>query len=69
MAFNQRDFRKDKAKAVKLRTPLEDIARNNSVQPVGRPGVSRSNADYLISNRGENINSSLLVQGQALKRK
>ncbi len=62
MASNQRDFRKDKAKPLRVRivcefTPLEDIARNNSVQPVRSPGVSRANADYLISNGGENINS------------
>ncbi len=31
-------------------TPLEDIARNNSVQPVRSPCVSRANANYLISN-------------------
>ncbi len=62
MALIQRDFRKDKPKTLKLRTvcgftPLEDIARNNSVQPVRSPGVSRVNADYLISNGGENINN------------
>ena len=38
-------------------TPLENIARNNCVQPVRSPGVSRANADYLISNGGENINT------------
>ncbi len=62
MACKQRDFRKDKPKLVKLRTvcgftPLEDIARNNSVQAVRNPGISRANADYLISNGGENINN------------
>ncbi len=62
MAYNQRDFRKDKPKLLKLRrvcgfTPLENIARNNSVQPVRSPGVSRANANYLISNGGENINN------------
>ncbi len=62
MALIQRDFRKDKPKPLKLRTvcgftPLENIARNNSVQPVRSPGVSRTNADYLISNGGENINN------------
>jgi len=55
MAFNKRDFRKDKPKPLKVRivsgfTPLEDIARNNSVQPVRSPGISRAKADYLISN-------------------
>ncbi len=55
MALIQRDFRKDKPKAVKLRivcefTPLENIARNNSVQPVRSLCVNRANADYLISN-------------------
>jgi len=55
MACNQRDFRKDKPKPLNVRsvcrfTPLEDIARNNSVQPVRSPGVRRANADYLISN-------------------
>ncbi len=55
MALIQRDFRKDKPKPLKLRTvceftPLENIARNDSVQPVRSPGVSRANADYLISN-------------------
>ena len=64
MSSNQRDFRKDKPKPLKLRTvcgftPLEDIARNNSVQPVRSPGVSRANADYLISNGGENINLTI----------
>ncbi len=59
MALIQRDFRKDKPNAVNVRiacgfTPLENIARNNSVQPVRSPGVSRANADYLISNGGEN---------------
>ncbi len=37
MASNQRDFRKDKPKPLRVRTvcgftPLENIARNNSVQ-------------------------------------
>ncbi len=55
MAFYKRDFRKDKPKPLKLRTvceftPLEDIARNNSVQPVRSLCVSRANANYLISN-------------------
>jgi len=55
MASNQRDFRKNKPKPLNVRrvcgfTPLEDIARNNSVQPVRSPGVSRANANYLISN-------------------
>jgi len=45
MSSNQRDFHQDKTKTVKLRTvceftPLENIARNDSVQPVGSPGVS-----------------------------
>ncbi len=62
MACNQRYFRKDKPKPVKLHTvcgftPLENIARNNSVQPVRSPGVSRANANYLISDGGENINN------------
>ena len=62
MALKQIDFRKDKPKPLRVRivcefTPLEDIARNNSVQPVRSPGVSRANADYLISNGGENINT------------
>ena len=61
MSSNQRAFRKDKAKPLRVRTvcgftPLENIARNDSVQPVRRPGVSRTNADYLISNEIENIN-------------
>jgi hypothetical protein len=51
----QRDFRKDKFKAVNVRavcgfTPLENIARNNSVQTVRSPGVNRAYANYLISN-------------------
>ena len=55
MACNKRVFRKDKPKPLKLRivcgfTPLENIARNNNVQPVRSPGISRANADYLISN-------------------
>ncbi len=31
-------------------TPLDNIARNNSVQPVRSLCVSRANDDYLISN-------------------
>ncbi len=59
MALIQRDFRKDKPKSVKLRivcefTPLENIARNDSVQPVRSLCVNRANANYLISNGGEN---------------
>jgi len=59
MALIQRDFRKDKPKPIRVRivcgfTPLENIARNNSVPPVRSPGVSRANANYLISNGGEN---------------
>ena len=59
MASNQRDFRKDKPKPLKLRTvceftPLENIARNDSVQPVRSLCVNRANANYLISNGGEN---------------
>ncbi len=55
MALNERDFRKDKPKPLKLRTvceftPLENIARNNSVQPVRSLCVNRANSDYLISN-------------------
>ena len=55
MACKQRDFRKDKPKPLKLRTvcrftPLENIARNDSVQPVRSLCVNRANADYLISN-------------------
>ncbi len=55
MAFKKRDFRKDKPKPLRVPTvceftPLENIARNDSVQPVRSPGVSRANADYLISN-------------------
>jgi len=62
MAFYKRDFRKNKPKPLRVRivcgfTPLENIARNNSVQPVRSPGVNRANADYLISNGGENINN------------
>jgi hypothetical protein len=62
MASNQRDFRKDKPKPLRVRivcgfTPLENKTRNNSVQPVRIPSVSRANADYLISNGGENINN------------
>ena len=45
MALIQRDFRKDKPKLLKVRivcgfTPLENIARNDSVQPVRSRGVS-----------------------------
>ncbi len=55
MSSNQRDFRKDKPKSIPVRTvygftPLENIARNNSVQPVRSPGVSRANANNLTSN-------------------
>ncbi len=62
MAFNQRLFRKDKPKPLRVRTvcgftPLENIARKNSVQSVRSPGISRANADYFISNGGENINN------------
>ncbi len=63
MALIQRDFRKDKPKTLRVRivcgfTPLENIAINNSVQPVISLCVSRANANYLISNGGENINNS-----------
>ena len=63
MALIQRDFRKDKPKPLRVRivcgfTPLENIARNDSVQPVRSLCVNRANADYLISNGGENINNS-----------
>ncbi len=62
MALIQRDFRKDKPKPLRVRivcefTPLENKARNNSVQPFRSPCVNRVNANYLISNGGENINS------------
>ena len=62
MALKQRDFRKDKPKPLRVRivcgfTPLENIARNDIVQPVRSPGVSRANANYLISDGGENINN------------
>jgi hypothetical protein len=62
MACNQRVFRKDKPKPLRVRivcgfTPLENIARNDIVQPVRSPGVSRANANYLISDGGENINN------------
>ena len=55
MALIQRDFRKDKPKPRRVRivcefTPLENIARNDSVQPVRSLCVNRENADYLISN-------------------
>ena len=55
MAFNKQVFRKDKPKPVKLRivcefTLLENIARNDSVQPVRSLCVNRANADYFISN-------------------
>ncbi len=55
MASNKRDFRKDKPKPLKLRTvfgftPLENKARKNSVQPVRSPGVSKADANHLISN-------------------
>ncbi len=62
MSCNQRDFRKDKPKPLRVRTvcrftPLEDVARNDSVQPVRNLCVNRENANYLISNGGENINN------------
>ncbi len=55
MALIQRDFRKDKPKPLRVRivcgfTPLENIARIDSVQPVRSLCVNRENADYLISN-------------------
>ena len=55
MALTQRDFRKDKPKPIRVRivcefTPLENIARNDSVQPVRSLCVNRANADYLIFN-------------------
>ena len=55
MALIQRDFRKDKPKPLRVRTvceftPLENIARNDSVQPVRSLCVNRENANYLISN-------------------
>ena len=55
MALNQTDFRKDKPKPLRVRivcefTPLENIARNDSVQPVRSLCVNRANANYLISN-------------------
>ena len=55
MTCNQRDFRKDKPKPIRVRTvcgftPLENIAINNSVQPVRSLCVNRANANYLISN-------------------
>ena len=55
MALIQRDFRKDKPKPLRVRivcgfTPLENIARNDSVQPVRSLCVNMANADYLISN-------------------
>ncbi len=64
MVLTQRDFHHDKTKAVKLLlvcgfTPLEDIARNNSIQSVRSLCVNRANADYLISNGGENINLTI----------
>jgi len=59
MALIQRDFRKDKPKPLRVRivcgfTPLENIARNDIVQPVRSLCVNRANANYLISNGGEN---------------
>ncbi len=59
MAFNKLYFRKDKPKPIRVRivcgfTPLENKARNNSVQPFRSPCVNRANANYLISNGGEN---------------
>ena len=55
MALNQRDFRKDKPKSLRVCTvceftPLENIARNDSVQPVRSLCVNRATANYLISN-------------------
>ncbi len=55
MALIQRDFRKDKPKPLRVHivcgfTPLENKARNNSVQPVRSLCVNRANANYLISN-------------------
>ncbi len=55
MACNKRDFRKDKPKPLNVRTlcgftPLENIARNDSVQPVRSLCVNSANANYLISN-------------------
>jgi len=55
MAYNQRDFRKDKPKPLRARTicgftPLEDIARNDSVQSVRSLCFNRADANYLISN-------------------
>ncbi len=55
MALIQRDFRKDKPKPLKLRivcefTPLENIARNDSVQSVRSPVVSTANVNHLTSN-------------------
>jgi len=55
MACNQRDFRKNKPMAVNLRivcgfTPLENIARNDSVQSVRSPVVSTANVNHLTSN-------------------
>ena len=45
MALNKQEFRKDKPKPLRVRivcgfTPLENIARNDSVQPVRSRGVS-----------------------------
>ncbi len=62
MTLIQRDFRKDKPKPLRVRTvcgftPLENIARNDIVQSVRGPGFSRANADYLISNGGDNIST------------
>ena len=55
MSSNQRDFCKDKPKPLRVRivcgfAPLENIARNDSVQPVRSLCVNRANANYLISN-------------------
>ena len=55
MALIQRDFRKDKPKPLRVRTicgftPLEDIARNDSVQSVRSLCFNRADANYLISN-------------------
>ncbi len=55
MALIQRDFRKDKPKPLRVLimcgfTTLENIARNDNLQPIRSLCVSRANADYLISN-------------------
>jgi len=55
MVLIKRDFRKDKPKPLRVRTvcgftPLENIARNDSVQPVRSPVVSTANVNHLTSN-------------------